>query len=262
MYAKLDKSKPCPFPLPATATYLGEDENGYYHMDGFFDGLTNMFKRMVKFTPRSFQPKNILKAFTNTTVGVASGGLAYLAPKQIRKTIFKAGETIVPIVAAGAVAAAAAPAILGTMAPKLSAAGKILGKNANSIGGGVFKMFSALSESGQSQVAQRMTPEDIVYTEQHGSLPPNIQALVDRLERQEFEYAAAQTANTIMNPAQRMLTPPSTYGDARLYPGLLSQYQQKLAELQQGKDGMDWSPAVTVGATVGGTLLLILILRR
>lgn len=257
MYAKLDKRQPPPFRLPPTATYLGEDENGYYHMDGFFDGLTNMFKRMVKFTPKSFSPKNLMKAFTNTTVGVATGGLAYLAPKQIRQTIFKAGETIVPVVAAGAVAAAAAPAVMGILGPKLQAAGGILGKNMNSIGGGLFKILGRLTEGGQSQVAQNITSDDIVYTEKNGVLPPHIQALVDQADRQQFEYAAAQTANTIMNPLQREL-PPADTGSSTVYYGLIQEQKKQLEEAQAAHSDQ----LLTVGAIAGGAVLLTLLVRK
>lgn len=257
MYTHLDKRQPPPFRLPPTATYLGEDENGYYHMDGFFDGLTNMFKRMVKFTPKSFQPKNILKAFTNTTVGVATGGLAYLAPKQIRQTIFKAGETIVPIVAAGAVAAAAAPAVMGMLGPKLQAAGGILGKNANSIGGGLFKILGRLTEGGQAQVAQNVTSDDIVYTEQHGTLPPHLQALVDQQDRAQFEYAVAQTAQNIMSPLNQPL-PPAETGAPSVYYGLIKEHQQQLEAAQAGHTDQ----LLTVGAMAGGAVLLILLLKK
>lgn len=257
MYACLDKSKPCPFPLPATATYLGEDADGYYHMDGFFDGIGNMFKRMVKFTPKSFSPKNIMKAFTNTTVGVATGGLAYLAPKQIRQTIFKAGETIVPVVAASALAAAAAPAVMGMLGPKLQSAAGLLGKNVNSIGGGIFKVLGRLTEGGQSQVAQNLTSDDIVYTEKHGQLPPHIQALVDQADRAQFEYAAAQTANTIMSPHQRML-PPAESGAPSVYYGLIKEHEQRLEQARAEHTDQ----LVTVGAMAGGALLLILLLKK
>lgn len=257
MYKDLDRTKPCPFPLPAHCVYLGEDADGYYHMDGFFDGLTNMFKRMVKFTPKSFQPKNLLKAFTNTTVGVATGGLAYLAPKQLRQTIFKAGETIVPIVAAGAVAAAAAPAVMGMLGPKLQSAAGILGKNANSIGGGLFKILGRLTEGGQSTVAQNTTADDIVYAEQHGQLPPHLQALVDQQDRAQFEYAAAQTANSIMNPAQQMLAPVER-GTPSVYYGLIQEHQKKLEEAQSAHSDQ----LLTMSAMAGGALLLILLIKK
>ena len=257
MYAKLDRKNPPPFYLPPTATYLGEDANGYYYMDGFFDGIGNMFKRMVKFTPKSFQPKNILKAFTNTTVGVATGGLAYLAPKKIRQTIFKAGETIVPVVAASALAAAAAPAVMGILGPKLQSAAGILGKNMNSIGGGVFKILGRLTESGQSQVAQNMTSDDIVYAEKHGELPPHIQSLVDQADRQQFEYAVAQTANNIMNPNQRIL-PPAESGSPSVYYGLIQEHQKQLEAAQAGHSDQ----LLTVGAMAGGAVLLILLLKK
>lgn len=257
MYPCLDKSKPCPFKLPATATYLGEDANGYYHMDGFFDGLTNMFKRMVKFTPKSFEPKNLMKAFTNTTVGVASGGLAYFLPKQVRQTVFKASETIVPIVAAGAVAAAAAPAVMGMLGPKLQAAGGLLGKNMNSIGGGLFKILGRLTEGGQSNVVQNLTPDDIVYTEQQGQLPAHIQALVDAQDRAQFEYAAAQTAQTIMNPLQRAL-PPADTGAPSVYYGLIQEQEKKLEQARAEHT----EQLITMGAIAGGGLILLLLIKK
>jgi len=274
MYTRLDRSQPCPFPIPKTSTYLGEDANGYYWMDavpmedadglGFLKGLGNMFKRMVKFTPKSFTPKNLMKAFTNTTVGVATGGLAYLAPAGLRKTIFKAGETIVPVVAAAAGAAALAPAVLPMLSGKLSAAGGLLGKSGSSVGGSLFQMLGSLTGSKQSEIASQVTPQDIVYAETHqGRYPQHIMDMISKAEREQFEYAAAQTANQIMNPLQRMLPPTeTTHASSSLYPGLISQYEQAFAKAQQGQDGTDWSPVVTVGAVTGGVALLILLMRR
>lgn len=264
MYACLDRSKPCPFPLPATATYLGENELGYYHMDGFFDGVANMFKRMVKFTPKSFTPSNIFKAVRNTTLTTMTGGIYLALPKGVKKTMENVANVALPVAAVGIGAAIAGPAVMSALGPKLQAAASILGKNVSSIGGTLFKAMGSLSQEKQSQVAQQVSAQDIAYAEQHnGQYPAHIQALIDQAEREQFEYAAAQTANSILNPMQRMLpTDNFTNASASLYPGLISQYEKALAQAQQGSDGTDWSPAVTVGALAGGSLLLILLLKR
>jgi len=192
MYCPLDKSKPCPFPLSPTETYLGENELGYYTMDGFFDNLGNMFKRMVKFTPKSFTPSNIYKGFVNTTLTVASGGIYQVLPKNIKKTVYDVGKIAVPVVAGAAAAAAFGPAIMGTLTPKLQAAASVLGKNLSTVGKGLFDAMGKLTSPQQAKVAQAVTPGDIQQIEETGVLPPHIQALVNEAEQQAYGAAAAE----------------------------------------------------------------------
>lgn len=128
--------------VQAGGTYLGEDETYYYYMhpqagnelNGFFDGIGNMFSRMVKFTPKSFTPGNIYKGFVNTTLTVASGGLYQALPKNLKKTVYEVGKVAIPVVAGGVLAVAAGPAVMATLMPKLTAAAGLLSKGAGAVG--------------------------------------------------------------------------------------------------------------------------------
>lgn len=132
--------------MPQTATYLGEDATYYYWMNpsatdqlgGFFDNIGNMFTRMVKITPKSFTPGNIYKGFVNTTLTVASGGAYQLLPKNLKKSVYDIGKVAIPVVAGGVLAVTAGPAVMATLMPKLTAAGKLLSSGA----GSVMQMFS------------------------------------------------------------------------------------------------------------------------
>jgi hypothetical protein len=123
-------------------TYLGEDETYYYWMEpgatdqlgGFFDNVGNMFKRMVKFTPKSFTPGNIYKGFVNTSLTTMTGGLYQVLPKDIKKTVYEVGKVAIPVVAGGVLAMTAGPAVMATLMPKLTAAAGILSKGAGAIG--------------------------------------------------------------------------------------------------------------------------------
>lgn len=245
MYGTLDRSKPCPFPLPPTATYLGENELGYYHMDGFFDGLGNMFKRMVKFTPKSFTPGNIWKAVRNTTLTTATFGAYQLMPKSIKKTMERVGDIAIPVVAGGIAAVTLGPAVMGFLGPKLSMAGSLLGKSAQSIGSSLFGMLGKLPQSKQAEIAGAVTPNDIAYAETHqGQYPPHIMSMVDQAERDAYQYAATQQMNTLN---------PSLYGSSQLYPGLQSSYApQPEHETSTGSTGL----------TLASGALLLYLLRK
>lgn len=192
MYGCLDKSKPCPFPISPTQTYLGENELGYYVMDGFFDNIGNMFKRMVKFTPKSFTPGNLYEGLINTTLTVASGGIYQVLPKDIKKTVYDIGKVAVPVVAGAAAAAAFGPAIMSTLTPKLQAAANVIGKNLSSVGKGLFDAMGKLTQSQQAQVAQQVTPQEIVAIEQTGQIPPHVAAMISQMEQQAYGTAAAE----------------------------------------------------------------------
>lgn len=210
MYCPLDRRRPCPFPLRPTETYLGEDDRGYYVMEGFFDNLGNMFKRMVKFTPKSFTPGNIYKGFVNTTLTVATGGIYQILPKSIKQQVYKAGQVAIPVIAGGVAVATLAPSVMSVLGPKLSTVASVLKKNISSIGKGVFDVLLKLPQSKQTEVAQQMTTDDIVQAEQTGQLPPHIQALIEQAERQSYQYAAAQSQQLQQAPAAQSLVPPPT----------------------------------------------------
>lgn len=168
--------------VPPGFAYLGEDDRAYYfvgpagtaELGGFFDGLGNMFKRMVKFTPKSFTPGNLYKGFVNTTLGVASGGLIYALPKSVRKSIYNVGKIAIPVVAAGVGAYYAGPAVMGVLGPKLSSAASILGKNIGTIGSKLFEFIGKIAPSKQAAVASQITPEQIVQMETSQTLPSEL----------------------------------------------------------------------------------------
>lgn len=260
MYCNLDKRKPCPFRLKPTETYLGESADGYYVMDGFFDNVGNMFKRMVKFTPKSFTPGNIFRAVRNTTLTTMTGGAYLVLPKSVKKTMENAANVAMPIAAAGIAAYTLGPSIMSMVGPKLSAAGNILGKNLSSIGGSLFNALGKINPAKQSEIVQQVTPEDIAYAETHnGVYPGRIQQLIEEGERQTYGYAAMNAVNPMMirNPATESL-----YTSASLYPSI----QQARAEQMQAQASPiqedSLSTGATVGLAVGGTALLFLLLRK
>lgn len=168
--------------MPPGLTYLGEDPNFYYfagpgndaELGGFFDGLGNMFKRMVKFTPKSFTPGNLYKGFINTTLGVASGGLIYALPKNIRKSIYNVGKIAVPVIAAGVGAYYLGPSVMSAIGPKLASAASMLGKNVSTIGGNLMSLMQKLSPSQQAAVAEQITPEQVAKMETAQQVPPEL----------------------------------------------------------------------------------------
>lgn len=259
MYCPLDRSRPYPFPLKPTQTYLGEDSLGYYVMDGFLDNVGNMFKRMVKFTPKSFTPGNIYKGFVNTALtGVTFGGYQPL-PKGIKKTVYEAGKIALPVIAAGAAAYALGPSIMSTVVPKLSEASTYLGKNISTIGQGLFDILGKLSPAQQSQVAQQVTPEDILYAEQHqGQFPQPFVQYVDEVAKQNYLPAV----NAALNPTGT--DPNQFYASSSLYPGLqqamLEQQMQQSA--QQVEQAGGWSSGEVFGAVGVAVAVAVLVSRK
>lgn len=181
MYQALVKS-PLPHAIrrqvPVTWTYLGEDETGYMFLEGFFDDFGNMFKRMVKITPKSFTPGNIYKGFVNTTLTVASGGLYQVLPKKFKKTVYEVGKVAIPVVA-GAALVATNPTLFAMIGNKIYKAGALLGKHASTIGGQLFSVLNRLPQAQQTQVAQQITPEQIAQIEQ-GYISPEVQAMMNQ----------------------------------------------------------------------------------
>lgn len=258
MYYPLDKRQPCPFRLKPTETYLGESADGYYVMDGFFDNVGNMFKRMVKFTPKSFTPGNIFKAVRNTTLTTMTGGAYLVLPKSVKKTMENVANVAMPIAAAGIAAYTLGPSIMSMVGPKLSAAGNILGKNLSSIGGSLFNALGKLSPAKQSEVVQNVQPEDIVYAEEHqGKYPPRIQAMIDTAEQEEYAYAVMNRLNpqTVRTPAT-----PAFYASSSLYPALQQARMEQMQVFPQQEEGL--SPGATIGIALSGSALLILLLRK
>lgn len=173
---------------PLGWTYLGEDERYYYFMrdganpqlGGFFDNLGGMFKRMVKFTPKSFTPGNIYKGFINTTLTVATAGAYQVLPKNLKKTVYEVGKVAIPVVAGGVLAATAGPAVMGALQPKLAAAGNLLGKAASSLGSNLFGFLSKLGPAQQARVVEQLTPQQIAEMETSSQLPASVQPLFEQ----------------------------------------------------------------------------------
>lgn len=180
--------------------YLGEDDQCYYYMDGFFDDIGNMFKRMVKITPKSFTPGNIYEGFVNLSLTTMTGGLYQVLPKNIKKTVYDVGKVAIPIVG-GAALAMANPGLMSSLTSKLSQAGSILGKHAGTIGGLLFGFLNKMPPAQQTQVAEQLTPEQIAQIEQ-GYVPPEVQALMK------------QAAQAAYYPPQPPMTTMEAYGQA------------------------------------------------
>ena len=258
MYYPLDKSKPCPFKLRPDQTYLGEDDRGYYVMDGFFDNVGNMFKRMVKFTPKSFTPSNIFKAVRNTTLTTMTGGIYLALPKSVKKTMENVANVALPVAAAGVAAATLGPSIMSMVGPKLSAVAGSLGKNISTVGKGLFDVLGKLSPAQQSQVAQQVTPQDILYAEQHqGQFPPQFTNYIDEVAKSNY----LPVVNAALNPTQT--DPRQYYADSALYPGLQQAAldQQAAQAAQQVEAAGSWSSGEVVGV-VGVAVAVAVLLGK
>ena len=94
--------------------------------------------------------------------------------------------------AAGALAVWAGPPVMSAIGPKLSQAGSFLGKAASTIGGNLFSAMQKLPPAQQQQVAEAVTPQQIVEMEQSGRIPPALMQVLDRASEQAYQYAAQQ----------------------------------------------------------------------
>jgi len=169
------------FILPRGAIYLGSDDTGHYiALDGLFDDVGNMFKRMVKITPKSFRPANIFKAVTSGALTVATGGAYQLLPSKMKTQIENVGKIAVPVIGGAVLAYTAGPAVWNILQPKLAAVGAMLGKNASQVGGLLSNVLGGLSQSGQAKVVEAATTEQIAQMEQTGQIPPALQSLINQ----------------------------------------------------------------------------------
>ena len=254
MYCPLDRSQRAPFPLKPTETYLGEDADGYYVIEGFFDNIGNMFKRMVKFTPKSFTPGNIFKAVRNTTLTTMTGGIYLALPKGVKKTMENVANVALPVAAAGIAAATLGPSIMSMVGPKLNAVAGALGKNISTVGKGLFDVLGKLSPAQQSQVAQQVTPQDILYAEQHqGQFPPQTMQYIDEVARGNYGYAV----NASLNPTQP--DPRQYYADSALYPGLQN---AMLEPPKEPEAAGNWSSGEVAAAVGAGVVVAFLVGRK
>lgn len=252
MYTQPDRSRPSPFRIKPSEIYLGEDESGYYVMDGFFKKIGKTFKRMVKVTPRSFTPGAIMRAMTNTAMVAVTGG-AYLAlPSKVKNMIETGGTYVIPAATGAYVAATAGPAVMDALGPKLSSVASALGKNVNSIGGGLFDIMKKFSPSHQSQIAQRVTAQDILYSEMNqGQFPTPFMNYVDEVARNNYGYAANET-----HPVSQQ-GPAPYYSNTSLYPGA----QQTIQDPVEGTT-LPWSSGQVYLAVGVGALVVYMIGRK
>ncbi|MGL5936385.1 MAG: hypothetical protein ACRCZI_12290 [Cetobacterium sp.] len=181
---------------PRGARFLGEDDAYYYYTEGGLElgGFGNMFKRMVKFTPKSFTPGNIYKGFINTALTTSTFGAYQLLPKKLKKTVYEIGKVAVPVIAGGVLAVAASPAVMAVIGAKLGAAGGILGKAAGAIGGPLFNMLGKFTGSQQAQIAEQITPQQIAQMEQTGQMPASLTPLLDQMSRQSLPQTSSGAA--------------------------------------------------------------------
>lgn len=253
MYCPLDRTQRPPFPLKPTETYLGEDESGYYVMEGFLDNVGNMFKRMVKFTPKSFTPGNIWKGVRNTTLTTMTGGIYLALPKSVKKKIENVANVAIPVVAGAVTAYAVGPSVMSMIGPKLSTVAGALGKNISTVGKGLFDVLGKLSPAQQSSVAQRVTAQDLMYAEQHqGQLPPQVMQYVDEAARMDYGYAVNAAQQAQANAKQY-------YGEASLYPGL---QQAMLEPPKEAEPAGSWSSGEVAAAVGAGVLVAFLVGKK
>lgn len=173
--------------LPPGAVYMGSDDTGHYVcLDGMFDDVGTMFKRMVKITPKSFRPGNIFKAVTSGALTVATGGVYQLLPSKMKTQIENAGKMAVPIIGGAVLAYTAGPAVWNVIGPKLSTVGALLGKNVSQVGGLFSSVLGGLTKSGQAEVAQAATTEQLVQMEQTGQIPPALQSIINRAAQESL----------------------------------------------------------------------------
>ena len=241
-YATLTRSRQIPLParlalrrLPPGSEYLGEDRY-YYHFVkpggslglGELGSFSNMFARMLKFTPKSFTPGNIYKGFINTVLTTSTAGLYQVLPKNFKKSVYEIGKVAVPVVAGGVLAYMAGPAIMAALGPKLASAGSMLGKAAGAVGGGLMDLMGKMPQHAQAQVASQITPEQIAQWDQTGRIPSSLENL--------------------LGSAMQNSLPPS--GAASLYdPSAMAaaEVQRRQAEAAAQGGGFDWSMLAMIG---------------
>lgn len=152
----------------------GADQDGLYLYDpqlGFFKKIGKMFKRMVKFTPKSFRPANIFRAATSASLTLATGGLYQALPSKLKKGIENVGAAVIPYALGAAAAIAVGPAVIGFIGPKLMGAASLIGKGI-SAGGTFLSFLGKLGPSQQQQVAEQISPEQIAAMERSGQIDP------------------------------------------------------------------------------------------
>lgn len=249
MYHQPKKQKVRP-QVPAQYYYVGEDANNYYVMEGFFDGIGNMFKRMVKFTPKSFTPGNIWQGVRNTVLTTATGGIYLALPKNIKKTIEQVSNVALPVAAGVVGASLISPSVMPMLMEKVSSAATMLGKGAGDIAKSLFSSLGKLTSQQQADIISKVTPDDIVSAENTGKIPDNIQQMIDSAAQQGYNAAIQQKqqAQQAQQATQQVpVTPPQV-----LYPYA---YQ----DMSPKKDD-SLSTESIIGITMGGAALMMFLI--
>jgi len=149
--------------------------NGQMSLGGIDIG--NMFKRMFKFTPKSFTYSNITRSIYRLTPISWVGQV--VAPKLERK-VYKAAPVLVPAVVGGTLAVAYGPQIYSVLAPKLAS----LGGLASKAGQTLMSFIGQLPGKQQAQAAQAITTEQAQAVAETGQIPPDLQQMLSQLASQ------------------------------------------------------------------------------
>jgi len=183
-----------------------------------------------------------------------TGGIYLALPKNVKKTMENVANVALPVAAAGIAAVTLGPSIMAMVGPKLNAVAGALGKNISSVGKGLFDVLGKLSPAQQSQVAQKVTPQDILYAEQHqGQFPPQTMQYIDEVARGNYGYADnAALPAPVQDPRQY-------YADSALYPGL---QQAMLNPQPEPEPAGAWSSGEVAAAVGAGVVVAYLIGRK
>lgn len=158
--------------------------------------IGKMFSRMVHFTPRSFQPKNIFGAMASVAGTVATAGLGpALAPKVFSahsKTMQTAG-TVMAAVGAAAGAAALLPA--GTIAAAGSGLMKAVGG-----AGGLLKAGAGILTGGGGGGTQPQPQQDIYGPQPIVQQPAQIYTMPQAYDPGIYAQPVAQSMMPTMYP--------------------------------------------------------------
>lgn len=199
---------------------------GLGELEGFKIG--KMFKRMIHFTPRSFQPKNIFGAIGSVVSNVATGGMASV----ISGKTFGAHSKVMKQVGMGVSAAGlavgavlAAPVLIPAIGSVTGAIGTGLTSIAGTIGGAVSSMGGGLASIGGGLLKTVM---GVFGGGGKGSSAP--EAYPSVFGGQQVEQPSQQVVQPYSQPSQQYFDPTAAYnqqvaasigsplGQSQLYP--------------------------------------------
>lgn len=206
--------------------------------------IGKMFSRMVHFTPRSFQPKNIFGAMASVAGTVATAGLGpALAPKIFSahsKTMQTAG-TVMAAVGAAAGAAALLPA--GTIAAVGSGLMKAVGGTA-----GLIKAGAGVLTGGGG--AQPQPQQDVYGPQPIVQQPAQIYTMPQQYDSGVYAQPVVQSMMPTMYP---------TMPDAGQSPGEYNSLfdMQAVSPYSQLKD-VGVAPMYQDGVTLSNTTLMMI----